>query len=81
MHLVALAPLAEIAGVRLISLQNGAGEEQLENLPPAFRVETLGVNFDAGADAFVDTAAAMTCLDLVVTCDTSMGDRRQASRV
>ena len=36
------------------------------------RVETLGVNFDAGADAFVDTAAAMTCLDLVVTCDTSI---------
>ena len=28
--------------------------------------------FDAGADAFVDTAAAMTCLDLVVTCDTSI---------
>jgi tetratricopeptide (TPR) repeat protein len=72
MPLVALAPLAEIAGVRLISLQNGAGEEQLENLPPAFRVETLGANFDAGADAFVDTAAAMTCLDLVVTCDTSI---------
>jgi hypothetical protein len=36
------------------------------------RVETLGANFDAGADAFVDTAAAMTCLDLVVTCDTSV---------
>ena len=36
------------------------------------RVETLGADFDAGADAFVDTAAAMTCLDLVVTCDTSI---------
>ena len=31
------------------------------------RVETLGADFDAGADAFIDTAAAMTCLDLVVT--------------
>src|SRR3984885_12029048 len=68
----ALAPLAGIAGVRLISLQKGAGEEQLSNLPPSLRVETLGANFDAGADAFVDTAAVMTCLDLVVTCDTSV---------
>ena len=72
MPLVALAPLAEIAGVRLISLQKGVGEEQLANLPPSMRVETLGADFDAGADAFVDTAAAMTCLDLVVTCDTSI---------
>ena len=63
---------AAIAGVRLISLQKGAGEEQLANLPPSMRVETLGADFDAGADAFVDTAAAMTCLDLVVTCDTSI---------
>ena len=72
MPLAALAPLAEVAGVRLISLQKGFGEEQLSNLPPSMRVETLGAGFDAGADAFVDTAAAMTCLDLVVTCDTSL---------
>jgi hypothetical protein len=70
--LMAFAPLAEVAGVRLISLQKGPGEEQLANLPPSMRVETLGEDFDAGADAFVDTAAAMTCLDLVVTCDTSI---------
>jgi Flp pilus assembly protein TadD len=70
MPLLALAPLAEIAGVRLISLQKGVGEEQLSLLPPSMRVETLGADFDAGRDAFVDTAAAMTCLDLVVTCDT-----------
>ncbi len=70
--LMAFAPLAEIAGVRLISLQRGFGEEQLANLPPSMRVETLGADFDAGADAFVDTAAAMTGLDLVVACDTSV---------
>jgi hypothetical protein len=72
MPLTALAPLAEITGVRIISLQKGAGEEQLSKLPPALRIETLGADFDAGADAFVDTAAAMTCLDLIVTCDTSI---------
>ena len=70
--LAALAPLAAIAGVRLISLQKGWGEEQLASLPPSMRVETLGADFDAGADAFIDTAAAMTCLDLVVTVDTSI---------
>ena len=36
------------------------------------RVETLGPDFDAGADAFVDAAAVMTHLDLIVTCDTSI---------
>jgi tetratricopeptide (TPR) repeat protein len=72
MPLLALAPLAEIAGVRVISLQKGVGEEQLSLLPPSMRVETLGADFDAGPDAFVDTAAAMTSLDLVVTCDTSI---------
>ncbi|MGB7976491.1 MAG: DUF6165 family protein [Roseiarcus sp.] len=72
MPLTALAPFATVAGVRLISLQKGAGEEQLANLPHSFQVETLGADFDAGADAFVDTAAAMACLDLVVTCDTSI---------
>ncbi len=72
MPLVALAPLAEVAGVRLISLQKGAGAEQLSDLAPSMRVETLGADFDAGPDAFVDTAAAMTSLDLVVTCDTSI---------
>jgi tetratricopeptide (TPR) repeat protein len=72
MPLTALAPLARIAGVRLISLQKGFGEEQLSHLAPAMRVETLGSNFDDGADAFVDTAAAMACLDLIITCDTSI---------
>jgi tetratricopeptide (TPR) repeat protein len=70
--LVAFAPLAAIEGVRLISLQKGFGEEQLGDLPETMRVETLGRDFDAGADAFVDTAAAMTRLDLVITCDTSI---------
>jgi hypothetical protein len=72
MRLTALAPLAEVPGVRLISLQKGLGEEQVSSLPPSMRVEMLGANFDAGADAFIDTAAVMTCLDLIVTCDTSV---------
>jgi Flp pilus assembly protein TadD len=66
------APLAAAPSVRLISLQKGFGVEQLERLPPGMRVETLGAEFDAGPDAFVDAAAAIGSLDLVVTCDTSL---------
>ena len=34
-------------------------------------METLGPDFDDGADAFVDTAAVMASLDLIVTSDTA----------
>jgi tetratricopeptide (TPR) repeat protein len=70
--LAALAPLAGIEGARLISLQKGFGEEQLRAPSLGFRVETLGEEFDAGHDAFVDAAAVISHLDLVVTCDTSI---------
>jgi tetratricopeptide (TPR) repeat protein len=70
--LAELAILAAVPGVRLISLQKGAGIEQLDHLPQGMRVETLGEDFDAGPDAFIDTAAAMAHVDLVITCDTSV---------
>lgn len=65
-------PLSQIPGVRLISLQKNHGVEQLAALPAGMNVETLGENFDAGPDAFADTAAVMQHLDLIVTCDTSI---------
>ncbi len=70
--LAAFAPLAALPNVRLISLQKGAGAEQLAKLPQGMIVETLGDDFDAGPDAFVDAAAAMAHCDLIVTCDTSI---------
>ena len=66
------APLSAVPGVVLVSLQKNAGVEQLETLPPNMRVETLGEDFDAGPDAFLDTAAVMANLDLIVACDTSL---------
>jgi ADP-heptose:LPS heptosyltransferase len=36
------------------------------------RVEQLGPEFDSGETGFLDTAAVMECLDLVITCDTSV---------
>jgi Tfp pilus assembly protein PilF len=65
-------PLARIPGVRLISLQKHHGVEQLSGAAEGLSIETLGDNFDAGPDAFIDTAAVMQCLDLIVTSDTSV---------
>ena len=68
--LAAMAPLAAIPGVRLIALQQRDGLDQLDNLPPGMVVERLGEGIDKDA-AFVDTAAIMANLDLIVTSDTS----------
>jgi len=70
--LAAFAPLAAIPGVRLISLQKNHGLDQLDALPEGMSVETLGEDYDAGPDAFIDAAAAMESLDLVVSTDTSV---------
>ena len=64
--------LLQIPGLRLISLHKGAGEAQLQGLPEGMRVEMLGPQFDSGSDAFLDTAAAMKCCDLVITSDTAV---------
>jgi len=64
-------PLAAVPGVRLISLQKNHGLDQLGHLPAGMAVETLG-DFDSGGDAFVDTAAIMQNLDLVITSDTAI---------
>jgi hypothetical protein len=71
--LAAFAPLAEIPGVRLISLQHGDPAKQIRSVSFGDCIETLGDDFDAGPDGFLDTAAVMEALDLVVTVDTSVG--------
>jgi Flp pilus assembly protein TadD len=65
-------PLARLAGVQLYSLQKGEGAEQLRALGPGTGVLDLAARLDEGGSAFVDTAAAMMNLDLVVTSDTSV---------
>jgi hypothetical protein len=76
-----LRGLAKLSGVRLISLQKHRGLDQLESLPDGMSVETLGEDFDPGPDAFLDTAAAMTCCDLFITADTSVVHLAGALRV
>jgi tetratricopeptide (TPR) repeat protein len=67
--LAAFAPLAAIPGVRLISLQKHPGAEQIATVPFASRIEQLHDAADAGADAFLDTAALAASLDLIVASD------------
>jgi hypothetical protein len=64
--------LSRIAGVTLFSLHKGSGEKDLATLPDGMTVTALGDDFDAGPDAFLDTAAVMMGLDLVITSDTSV---------
>ncbi len=69
--LLELRAIAKIPGVRLISLQKHDGLDQLADLPGDMAVEVLGEDFDAGPDAFLDTAAVMSCCDLVISADTA----------
>ena len=64
--------LAETPGVRLISLQKAEAAGPPAELAEGMRVEFLGDDFDAGEDAFIDTAAVMKVLDLVITVDTAV---------
>jgi hypothetical protein len=64
--------LAALPGVRLVALQKEHGLDQLGRLPPGMVVEQLGPEFDDGPDAFLDAAAVMESLDLVVTSDTAL---------
>jgi hypothetical protein len=63
------APLAQIPGVKLFSLQKGAGVEQL--LTRTFEVTDFGNRLDEQTGPFLDSAALMRNLDLVVTADTA----------
>ena len=72
MPLAALAPLAAIEDVSLVSLQKGPGAEQLHQVPFRDRITDLGPEFDSTSDAFLDAAAVMTNLDLVITSDSAI---------
>jgi tetratricopeptide (TPR) repeat protein len=70
--LSAFAPLASIPGVSLISLQKGYGSEQLRSLGKRLPIVDLPSEQNPTAESFVDTAAIMKNLDLVISVDTSI---------
>jgi tetratricopeptide (TPR) repeat protein len=63
-----LAPLGRVPGVRLFSLQKGPATAQLTGQDSELQI----VNLEPRLDDFVDTAAAIMQLDLVVCVDTSV---------
>jgi tetratricopeptide (TPR) repeat protein len=65
------APLADVEGVRLVSLQKGVGREQLTALAGRFHVSEPGAGLDADG-AFLDTAAVLGNLDLVIASDSAI---------
>jgi tetratricopeptide (TPR) repeat protein len=65
--LAEFAPLAQIPGVRLVSLQKGPGVEQIPKVK--FEILDLSRQLDE-TGPFLDTAAVMKSLDLVIACDT-----------
>ena len=67
--LAAFAPLADLPGVRLISLQKRPGTEQIATVPFRGRIEQVLDPSDTGETAFLDTAALVASLDLIVASD------------
>jgi hypothetical protein len=63
--------LARVEGVTLISLQRGAGADQLKALGGRFPVLDLGELLDRTGDPFLVTCAIMANLNLVITIDTA----------
>lgn len=55
----------------MIGLQKHAGLGQLANLPSGMKVEMLE---SSGTDGFIDTAAVMQNMDLIVSSDTSVAN-------
>ena len=63
--LEALRDLSHLPGVRLISLQKDAGA-----IPDGLKLERFD-GFDQGGDAFIDSAAIIENLDLVISADSA----------
>lgn len=70
--LIQFAPLAKLSGITLISLQRGFGAEQLASVSDRMEIHTLEGDFDTANGPFMDTAAVMKNLDLVITSDTAI---------
>jgi hypothetical protein len=68
--LAAAAPLAQVTGVTLISLQKGEPAAQRAQVPFASKVLELTDPLELGSAEMMDTVALMSALDLVVTTDT-----------
>lgn len=72
MPLAEFGPLGKLKGIQFFSLQKGAGVEQLDTLAGTLDLVPLGTQLDESAGAFMDTAAVLCNLDLLITTDTAI---------
>lgn len=66
------APLAQLENIQLYSLQKYHDEQELKQWQSKLGLKTFGPGFDTKNGAFMDTAAVIANLDLVITVDTSI---------
>ncbi len=64
--------LLQLSQVSVYSLQKMHGTKQINQLPPAITLHTFDNDFDKTNGRFMDTAAVIANLDLVITVDTSL---------
>ena len=70
--LKAYDPLGQLDDIQFISLQKGYGAEQIKDWSGLRPLIQLPEGTDVTSGAFMDTAAIVSQLDLVITSDTSM---------
>jgi tetratricopeptide (TPR) repeat protein len=71
-HPKELEPLCRIPGVSIYSLQKVSGTEQLKEIPSTMNIISFDGDFDQSNGRFMDTAAVIKNLDLIITVDTSI---------
>ena len=64
--------LSSLSGITLYSLQKFDGTEQLQTAPSSLRITTFDNSFDVDHGSFIDSAAIMHSLDLIISTDTAI---------
>jgi Flp pilus assembly protein TadD len=70
--LAEFGPLAEVPGVHLVCLQKGPGQEQWDSIVGKWPTVDLPARVAEPSEGWVDTAALISALDLVITVDTAV---------
>jgi tetratricopeptide (TPR) repeat protein len=70
--LARFSAVARVPRVRLFSLQKGFGTEQLSGFAEREAITDLAPRLDEASGAFMDTAALLRCLDLLITSDSAI---------
>jgi hypothetical protein len=70
--LACFAPLAAVSGVSLVALQRGFGLEQIAQQSDNLKIIELPGRSEDPAESWLDTAALIQALDLVISIDTAV---------